>query len=207
MILAPGAVNASAVDRHDAEALAQRARSAADRAPRARLARAGVQKIVINLAWLVQRSAAIWRWRALWGVHRLQPRGACARNRRRHISRPAASHARAFCRGQWRYLYRVSVRHAANERRSRRAPRAGAESVATPARDFGLEHGRPLAAAARRFTFSGIALYRQAFFAGCSDGAFPLKPLLLRSMNESRAPRSCTRAYGRTSEPSSGCRR
>jgi N-acetyl-alpha-D-muramate 1-phosphate uridylyltransferase len=55
-----------------------------------------------------------------------------------------------------------------------------------PEGDFGLERGRALAAAANRFTFSGIALYRSGFFAGCSDGVFPLKPLLLRSMAAER---------------------
>jgi MurNAc alpha-1-phosphate uridylyltransferase len=52
--------------------------------------------------------------------------------------------------------------------------------------DFGLENGVALAAAASRYTFSGIALYRSAFFDGCTDGVFPLKPLLLRSMAAGR---------------------
>jgi MurNAc alpha-1-phosphate uridylyltransferase len=52
--------------------------------------------------------------------------------------------------------------------------------------DFGLERGLALAAAASRYTFSGIAVYRTAFFAGCRDGAFPLKPLLLKSMAAGR---------------------
>ena len=30
--------------------------------------------------------------------------------------------------------------------------------------------------------FSGIAAYRREFFAGCTGGAFPLKPLLIRAM-------------------------
>jgi MurNAc alpha-1-phosphate uridylyltransferase len=51
-----------------------------------------------------------------------------------------------------------------------------------PGGDFGWERGLAVAAAASRYTFSGIAVYRSAFFAGCSDGAFPLKPLLLKSM-------------------------
>lgn len=55
-----------------------------------------------------------------------------------------------------------------------------------PLGDFGLAQGLALADAARRYTFSGIALYRAAFFDGCSDGAFPLKPLLLRSMAAGR---------------------
>src|ERR1700691_185549 len=57
-----------------------------------------------------------------------------------------------------------------------------------PAGDFGLEQGLAVAVAERRYTFSGIAVYRREFFAGCTDGAFPLKPLLLRSM----AAKRCT---------------
>jgi N-acetyl-alpha-D-muramate 1-phosphate uridylyltransferase len=55
-----------------------------------------------------------------------------------------------------------------------------------PSGDFGLEQGRAVPEAARQFTFSGIALYRREFFAGCSDGVRPLKPLLLRSMAAQR---------------------
>jgi MurNAc alpha-1-phosphate uridylyltransferase len=52
--------------------------------------------------------------------------------------------------------------------------------------DFGLEQGLALSAAASQYTFSGIAIYREAFFAGCTDGVFPLKPLLVRSMGAKR---------------------
>jgi N-acetyl-alpha-D-muramate 1-phosphate uridylyltransferase len=52
--------------------------------------------------------------------------------------------------------------------------------------DFGMERGLALPQAAVRYTFTGIAVYRAAFFAGCTDGAFPLKPLLLRSMAAKR---------------------
>jgi MurNAc alpha-1-phosphate uridylyltransferase len=55
-----------------------------------------------------------------------------------------------------------------------------------PLGDFGLEQGLALSAAASQYTFSGIAMYRCAFFAGCTDGVFPLKPLLLRSMAANR---------------------
>ena len=55
-----------------------------------------------------------------------------------------------------------------------------------PQGDFGMERGMALAAAATQYTFSGIAVYRCAFFAGCSDGIFPLKPLLLRAMTANR---------------------
>jgi MurNAc alpha-1-phosphate uridylyltransferase len=52
--------------------------------------------------------------------------------------------------------------------------------------DFGLVNGLALPGAATQFTFAGIALYRARFFAHCVDGAFPLKPLLIRSMGEQR---------------------
>ncbi len=59
--------------------------------------------------------------------------------------------------------------------------------------DFGLQHGLCTAApevgavGSARYTFSGIAVYRPSFFSGCADGSFPLKPLLLRSI----AAKSC----------------
>jgi MurNAc alpha-1-phosphate uridylyltransferase len=55
-----------------------------------------------------------------------------------------------------------------------------------PRGDFGLEQGLALTTAASQYTFSGIGMYRSAFFAGCADGVFPLKPLLLRSMAAKR---------------------
>lgn len=55
-----------------------------------------------------------------------------------------------------------------------------------PSGDFGLQQGLALPAAVTQYTFSGIAVYRSAFFSGCSDGVFPLKPLLLRSMSANR---------------------
>ena len=52
--------------------------------------------------------------------------------------------------------------------------------------DFGLRDGRAVAAddapGSTLFTYSGIAVFRPAFFSGCTDGSFPLKPLMLRSM-------------------------
>jgi MurNAc alpha-1-phosphate uridylyltransferase len=62
-----------------------------------------------------------------------------------------------------------------------------------PAGDFGLAAGLALPVAAEQYTFAGIAAYRVQFFQGCTDGVFPLKPLLLRSM----AARRCSaQLYG-----------
>ncbi len=55
-----------------------------------------------------------------------------------------------------------------------------------PRGDFGCEAGLAVPQAAAQYTFSGIGVYRSAFFEGCTDGAFPLKPLLLRSMAAKR---------------------
>ena len=56
--------------------------------------------------------------------------------------------------------------------------------------DFGLQHGNAVeeeaAADGPLYTYSGIAMFRTAFFAGCTAGSFPLKPLLLRSMSVAR---------------------
>jgi MurNAc alpha-1-phosphate uridylyltransferase len=57
---------------------------------------------------------------------------------------------------------------------------------AHPRGDFGLQDGLAVGQAALQYTFSGIAVYRSGFFHGCSAGTFPLKPLLLRSMAAAR---------------------
>ena len=55
-----------------------------------------------------------------------------------------------------------------------------------PDGDFGLSEGLAVPAAAEQFTFSGIAVYDPDFFAGCQAGAFALKPLLVRAMAAGR---------------------
>jgi MurNAc alpha-1-phosphate uridylyltransferase len=56
--------------------------------------------------------------------------------------------------------------------------------------DFGFQHGNAVAEEGATdgplYTYSGIAMFRTAFFAGCTGGSFPLKPLLLRSMSVAR---------------------
>jgi MurNAc alpha-1-phosphate uridylyltransferase len=55
-----------------------------------------------------------------------------------------------------------------------------------PRGDFGLEGKVAVPAAEQQYTFAGIAAYRNEFFEGCKDGVFPLKPLLVRSMAAER---------------------
>jgi MurNAc alpha-1-phosphate uridylyltransferase len=48
--------------------------------------------------------------------------------------------------------------------------------------DFSLERGRITLPGRRTLTFSGVALYRPEFFAGCAAGRFPLLPLFKRAI-------------------------
>jgi len=55
-----------------------------------------------------------------------------------------------------------------------------------PHGDFGLERGLALPDAQVRYTFAGIAAYRREFFADSPGGAFPLRPLMVRAMAAGR---------------------
>jgi N-acetyl-alpha-D-muramate 1-phosphate uridylyltransferase len=48
--------------------------------------------------------------------------------------------------------------------------------------DFLLEQGHVTEGEGRRFTYSGIGIYRPEFFEGCEPGKFPLLPLLRRAI-------------------------
>jgi len=52
--------------------------------------------------------------------------------------------------------------------------------------DFILEQGRVHAGDGERLTFSGISVLHPELFRGCSEGAFPLAPLLVSAMGDGR---------------------
>jgi N-acetyl-alpha-D-muramate 1-phosphate uridylyltransferase len=54
--------------------------------------------------------------------------------------------------------------------------------VQHPGGDFALLDGDVVEAAANRSTYCGVGLYRPQFFEGCSEGRFPLLPLLKRAI-------------------------
>ena len=58
--------------------------------------------------------------------------------------------------------------------------------VHNPAGDFVLDRGRIVEAPGERMTFSGVGIYRQELFAGCSDGIFKLAPLLRAAARDDR---------------------
>ena len=55
-----------------------------------------------------------------------------------------------------------------------------------PRGDFVLQDDSVRLAGGERLTFSGIGVYHSALFDGCSPGAFPLAPLLLRAIRDDR---------------------
>jgi MurNAc alpha-1-phosphate uridylyltransferase len=55
-----------------------------------------------------------------------------------------------------------------------------------PGGDFALVDEEVTDAPSERLTYSGIGLYRPQFFEGCTDGRFPLLPLLRRAMGARR---------------------
>ena len=51
-----------------------------------------------------------------------------------------------------------------------------------PRGDFGLDGDRVVNRESERLTYSGVGVYSPEFFAGCSAGRFPLRPLLNRAI-------------------------
>ncbi len=55
-----------------------------------------------------------------------------------------------------------------------------------PQGDFALAGTRVIERDESRLTYSGIGIYREEFFAGCTPGAFPMLPLLQRAIRAGR---------------------
>ena len=55
-----------------------------------------------------------------------------------------------------------------------------------PQGDFDLQDGRVCESRNAAHTFSGVAVYRPEFFAGCEPGRFPLAPMLKAAAREGR---------------------
>jgi len=56
-----------------------------------------------------------------------------------------------------------------------------------PQGDFGLEGDRVVNRDTGRLTYTGVGVYGREFFAGCTEGRFPLLPLLNRAIAAGRA--------------------
>jgi MurNAc alpha-1-phosphate uridylyltransferase len=154
------------------------------------LARAGIERIVINLAWLGSQISGYLGDGARYGVRIIysdeQPRALETAGGIFRAMPHLAPGPFAVVNGDIYTNFPFETLEVASDRDAHLV--LVPNPPQHPQGDFGLEQGLALSAAASRHTFSGIAVYRCAFFAGCTDGVFPLKPLLLRSM----AARRCS---------------
>jgi N-acetyl-alpha-D-muramate 1-phosphate uridylyltransferase len=154
------------------------------------LARAGITRIVINLAWLGRQIRDYLGDGARQGAsityseetpRALETAGGIVRALPGLIPGPfAVVNGDIFTDYPFERL-RIGARHDAHIVLAPNPPQH-------PAGDFGLSDGLALSTAAEQFTFIGVAAFREDFFRGCPDGVQPLKPLLLRSM----AARRCS---------------
>ncbi len=154
----------------------------------AALARAGMERIVINLAWLGSQIREYLGDGSRFGVTILyseeQPRALeTAGGIFRALPRLAPGPF-AVVNGDIYTDFPFETLELARDRDAHLV--LAPNPPQHPLGDFGLEQGMALPEAAHKFVFTGIAVYRSAFFADCSDGVFPLKPLLLRSMAAKR---------------------
>jgi MurNAc alpha-1-phosphate uridylyltransferase len=153
-----------------------------------RLARAGMERIVINLAWLGSQIREYLGDGARYGVSIIyseeQPRALETAGGIFRALPHLAPGPFAVVNGDIYTDFPFGTLELTSERDAHLV--LVPNPVQHPFGDFGLEQGSALAQAASRYTFSGIAVYGCGFFAGCTDGAYPLKPLLLRSMAAKR---------------------
>jgi MurNAc alpha-1-phosphate uridylyltransferase len=152
------------------------------------LASAGIERIVINLAWLGSQIREYLGDGARYGVRIIyseeQPRALETAGGIFRAMPHLAPGPFAVVNGDIYTDFPLATLELAPNRDAHLV--LVPNPVQHPLGDFGLNQGLALTEAASRYTFSGIAVYRSGFFAGCTDGAYPLKPLLLRSMAQKR---------------------
>ena len=154
------------------------------------LARAGIRRIVINLAWLGPQIREYLGDGTRYGVDIIyseeQPRALETAGGIFRALPHLTPGPFAVVNGDIYTDFPFGTLELASDRNAHLV--LVPNPVQHPLGDFGLDRGLALPEAASRYTFSGIAVYEPGFFAGCTDGAYPLKPLLLRSM----AAKSCS---------------
>jgi MurNAc alpha-1-phosphate uridylyltransferase len=153
-----------------------------------RLAGGGVREVVINLSWLGERIQAALGDGSRWGLHL-------------HYSEegpvPLETGGGVFRALPWlgaAPFLLVNGDAYTDLEYTRLALPAGRDAqlvlVANPPQhphgDFALRDGLVHDDGEPRWTYSGIGVYSAALFAGCSDGRFPLLPLLKRAISLGR---------------------
>jgi MurNAc alpha-1-phosphate uridylyltransferase len=152
------------------------------------LARAGVREVVVNLSWLGEQIRAALGDGATWGLQiDYSPEGPVPLEAGGGIFRalpllgPAPFllvNGDIFTDFDYRGLSLPADDH------------AHLQLVPNPPQhprgDFSLQSGRIGDGATSRYTYSGIAIVSPALFTGCTDGRFPLLPLLQRGIAAGR---------------------
>jgi MurNAc alpha-1-phosphate uridylyltransferase len=150
----------------------------------AALARAGIREVVVNLSWLGEQVHALLKDGAGFGVHisysdegpvPLETGGGIFRA----LPRLGPGAFLVVNSDIWTDIDFGAL-----------ALEQGAQArlvlIPNPAHhprgDFGLDQDLVVNRDTDRFTYSGVGLYRPEFFAGCSEGRFPLLPLLNRAI-------------------------
>jgi N-acetyl-alpha-D-muramate 1-phosphate uridylyltransferase len=148
------------------------------------LARAGVHDIVINLSWLGERLRSFLGHGTAYGVNiAYSDEGAEALETAGGIFKALpllGAEPFLVVNGDIWTDYRFAALALAPEALAHLVLVSNPEHH--PQGDFGLQQGRVLEQAERRYTYSGIGIYRPEFFAGCKPGKFPLLPLLKRAI-------------------------
>ncbi len=149
-----------------------------------KLARVGVQQVVINLAWLGDQIRAALGDGSRWGVRLIySDEGSEALETGGGIQR-----ALPWLGTEPFLVVNADVFTEFDFAALTIDPQALAQLVLVPNPehvpngDFTLIDGRVHASGAPRVTYSGIGLFRAELFAGCTPGRFPLLPLLQRAI-------------------------
>jgi MurNAc alpha-1-phosphate uridylyltransferase len=149
-----------------------------------KLAGAGVQQVVINLAWLGEQIRAALGDGSRWGLRIIySDEGAEALETGGGIQR-----ALSWLAGEPFLVVNADVFTEFDFAALAIDPQALAHLVLVPNPehvpngDFALIDGRVRESGMPRVTYSGIGLFRAELFAGCTAGRFPLRPLLQRAI-------------------------
>ena len=157
-----------------------------------KLARSGVRRVVINLAWLGSRlrerlgDGSTWQLQIRYseeGEQALETGGGIFRALPLLAAEPVAEPFLVVNGDVFTDFDFASLAI---------APEALAHLVMVPnpahhpQGDFALRDGRLWAQGDALWTYAGIGLYRPQLFEGCRDGRFPLLPLLQRAMAAGR---------------------
>ena len=194
---------------HMPKPLLRGARQAVDRASCRAAGAAGIERIVINLAWLGSMIRDYLGDGSRYGVTLdLQRRGAARTgDGGRHIPRIAVSDPGAFLvvNGDIFTDYPFAQAGAGADRDAHLV--LVPNPPQHPSGDFGLEQGLALPSAAVQYTFAGIAVYRRPFFAGLRRWGVPLEAAAAALDGGATLLRGAVlRGFGRTWAPRSGCR-